>query len=117
MSWPFAGDGATVRARRVALAYREALYAADPQACGVLDHRMTTWGQTWAVPRRLRFGLDDLVTAAEAADLANVGLAQVRHWRLAGQLPGIADGRSFRYRVRDVLAMSTSARTRGDHGG
>jgi hypothetical protein len=119
--WPFPGDHPVAIARKVAGAYREALSRAAPAACAEVDARMVDMGQAWVQPRVARFDPDDLLTEAEAADLAGVESGSIGAARRRGRLRGVrgADGR-WRYAARDVWALSAGKRRRGagdDDGG
>ena len=114
--WPFPGDVPLVRARKVALAYRDALSTVDPAACRRLDDRMRSYGQTWAVPRIVAFDLDAWVSVQDAAELASVEPAALRTWRRRRRIVGrLVNGR-WEYRAGDVLALSTAPRTRRTKG-
>lgn len=96
--WPWPGDTPIARARRVALSYRDALAAADPQACRALDERMRRVGQRWVVPQPVTYGEDDLLTAELAADYAGVALKTVYEWRRRGLASReTPDGIRFRF--------------------
>lgn len=115
--WPYPGDGPLARARRVAHAYRARLLVADSEACAGLDTLMRRWGQSWAVPSAASHDLDDWVPPSDAAEIAAVGEATLRQWRLRRRIAGRRgrgpDGRlRWEYRVGDLLALSTSTRTR-----
>lgn len=115
MPWPFPGDSAVTRARKVALGYRQA--ALDPNPAGavaVLDAKLLDWGEHWAVPRPDVYADEDRLTPAQAADLACVSVAHIRMLRRRGRLPGqpINGGRSYVYRAGDVYAL-LAVRRRG----
>lgn len=113
MSWPMPGDSAIVRARRVALAYRTALEAADPDRCAALDDRMRAWNQQWILPRERRYDLDEWVSAADAADIAGIGMSALRNARHRGRIVGRQHGpKDWRYRVGDILKLGANRRTR-----
>lgn len=111
-AWPFLGDAPLARARRIARAYRERLAAVDPSRCAELDEMCLAWGEGWVAPRTLRYGLDDWLTPAEAADAAAVSVAAVRQWRHRGRLTGRQTDDGWRYLARDVLALAAQARRR-----
>lgn len=113
MSWPYPGDAPIARARRVAHAYRAALYLANAQACAELDELMGQWEQGWVVPRVLTYQPDDWLTVADAADVAGVGKAMLRIWRRRGVLSGRqASDHRWTYRAGDVLALAAATRRR-----
>lgn len=117
-AWPFPGDTrGIVRARRLLLVYRQALADNAPEACATIDALATRWGETWAVPGKMRHEPDDYVDTATAAELACVEPETVSTWRRRGRLNGEQVGaRRWRYRVRDVLALSTDIRYRKGGG-
>lgn len=110
--WPYPGDSPLARARRVAQAYRARYADNDPEGCAQLDALLTSWGQAWIAPTVENHDLDDWVGPAEAADLAAVDPATLRVWRSRGRLHGRPHGRSWEYRVRDVLALVSTVRHR-----
>lgn len=116
MTWPYPGDSAIVRARRVALAYRQRLELCAPQDCAELDELMRRYGQNWAVPRPVTTDIEAYIGAADAAELAAISMAQLRAARANGTITGRRNhaGR-WEYRVGDILAMGARPRTRGRH--
>jgi hypothetical protein len=112
-AWPYAGDSPVARARRVAQAYRARLEILDLDGCHDLDRLFADLGETWVAPRVLTVQPTDWLTAAEAADLAGVGVATLRQWRRRGLLSGERDARgSWRYWAGEVLDLVSSPRTR-----
>jgi hypothetical protein len=76
------------------------------------------WGETWLAPRVLRYGLDDLLSPSEAADIAAVSVATLRQLRRRGRLTGKQTAEGWRYRARDVLQLAAQQRRRpGVDGG
>lgn len=114
--WPWRGDGPTAVGRKVALAYRAALWDVDPKTCRAIDVKMREWGQGWAVPRVHRADDDDWLAAWEAADLVSVHPDTVGDWRRSGRLVSGVDcewhrGR-WRYRAGSIRAMADNVRRR-----
>jgi len=109
--WPWPGDTATDRARRVAGSYREGLLVADPVACDGLDQRMLRLGQHWVVPRRVVLDLEERVTVDTAADHVGRSPAAVYKWISTGKLTGHrgVDGR-LRVRLGDVYDTQRALR-------
>lgn len=111
--WPYAGDAPVVRARRIAQAYRARLDALDSEGCAYLDGLFAALGETWVAPRVLTAGVDDLLSVAQAADLAGVSPDTLRVWRARGRLTGQRDAHgSWRYRAGDILELISNRRRR-----
>lgn len=79
-AWPFPGDTALLRARRIALAYREHLRNLNPQLCAAIDESMRAYGQTWIAPEADPYDDYDAITTAEAAQLVDVSQETIRQW-------------------------------------
>lgn len=79
--WPWPGDTALTIARRVAVAYRTHLHAANPAVCDALDAAMRDYGQHWVLPTPVVDG-DGMgaVTTREAAARAGVSVDVIRQW-------------------------------------
>lgn len=99
--WPWPGDAALARARRVALSYREALYASNPEMCRKLDTQMLRFGEGWVAPRPVVYGPDDYLSADLVANYAAVRLKTVYEWRRRG-LASIQTNEGIRFRFADV---------------
>lgn len=114
--WPWPADTALDIARRLLQTYREALAQRDPLACEQIDARAAAVGQGWVKPTLEVWGDDDLVTTAEAAELAGVSADVIRQWGRRGHLPRLtaSDG-TRRWRAGDVrthIAATRRARAR-----
>lgn len=112
--WPFPGDSPTAAARKVALAYREALAKHDQAAVDEMDRRFQQWGQGWVNPEHRDYDPDDMITAEEAGALIGVVAGTIGHLRLRNRIKGEFDGKRFLYRVSDVYQLSNSVRRRKD---
>lgn len=100
--WPFAGDSALARARRIAQMYRQGLYAVDPDAVEEFDQRAAGWGETWVAPRLVHYHDDDLLRPVHAADFLCVKPDALRLLRTRGRLDGkLIDG-VWHYRVAEL---------------
>lgn len=111
--WPYPGDSRTVRDRRVAGAYRQALLDADPAACAELDARMLAWGQKWVVPRAVIYDPNAWLTPAEASDLSGLTPAALAGYRRSGRLVARRrDNRGYEYLASGIAALSAQPRTR-----
>jgi excisionase family DNA binding protein len=113
MSWPWPGDSALDRAKRIAQSYRAELLAADPAACELLDQRAEQVGEGWVRPTLVHVDIDDWVRVDHAAELVGRGRDAIHKWIQRGKLRAIKDehGRST-VRVGDVLALSAEVRRR-----
>lgn len=111
--WPFPGDSPIVRARRVALAYRTALEAADPGMCAQVDDAMAQWGQHWVMPRMVYHDDDEWLAVADAADFAMVETSTLRMWRKRGVLSGRNTNGKWTYRAGDLVDLTSEKRRRG----
>lgn len=108
-TWPWPGDSALDRARRVARSYRETLLAEFPDACAALDRRLVDQlGQAWLVPTLATVDLDEWVTIGVAAE--HVGLSEqgVYAWVYAGKIEA-RKGRDGRVRVQLGKALEVKA--------
>lgn len=116
--WPWPADTSLDIARRLLQSYRGALMNIDPEACRLIDVHAATVGQGWVAPKVETVDLDDLVVAADAADIAGVTVQVIRQWAYRKYIPRHhANGRPTRYRVGDVLdhvakVRQTRAQTR-----
>ncbi len=114
MTWPNHHDNPTTRARRVALAYRTALETHNPRACAELDQTMRQLGQHWATPNPCIYDADDHIPAAEAAELAGIGLPALAAARRKGTIPATQTGaRTYTYRVADILTYTATRNRNG----
>lgn len=109
--WPYPGDNPLNQRERIARAYRKELKKVAPAACATLDRRCRELGHGWVAPQPLAYDPDDVITAAEVADLCHVQVATVRQWRRRG-LAVISTADGLRYRVADVLDYHASRRHR-----
>lgn len=115
--WPFAGDSVTVRARKIAWAYRAVIEeaAADNPALllklSELDERFRSWDESWIAPKKT-FSMDDWVTATEAGSILGVSGGAVSVLRVKGRIKGRRDGKRFLYLVADVWSLSDRPRRR-----
>lgn len=103
--WPWPGDNATDRARRIANSLL-ALLGAPERERAIRQARAV--GETWLGADLLRWGIDDVVSPREAAGLVHVTPAHLRSWVRMGVL--VRTGRN--YRVRDVLDASAEIHRR-----
>lgn len=116
--WPWPADTSLDIARRLLQSYRGALMNIDPEACRLIDVHAATVGQGWVAPKVETVDLDDLVVAADAADIAGVTVQVIRQWAYRKYIPRHhANGQPTRYRVGDVLnhvakVRQTRAQTR-----
>ena len=115
--WPWPGDNAVARARKVAQAYRQALGLQNRALRDELDETMREYGETWVGEQEISYAGDgmDALTTAQAAELAHVPAYEIQRW--AGMphpdIPGRQllprfgkSGRSCTYLARDVVAAA-----------
>ncbi|WP_433661062.1 hypothetical protein ACQPW1_01960 [Nocardia sp. CA-128927] len=91
--WPFPGDTALQRARKIAGSYRAALYAAAPQRCSELDRRAVELGQGWVAPVELpahlvEHALDAELSAADIEHFWRIPVSTIRTWASRGLITG-----------------------------
>lgn len=102
--WPWPADTSLDIARRLLQSYRSALMNIDPEACRLIDVHATSLGQGWVAPKVETVNPDDLVVAADAADIAGVTPYVIRQWAYRQHIPRHRTaGHPTRYRVGDVL--------------
>lgn len=117
-SWPWPGDNATDRARRVANSLL-ALLPHDVQSRAVVSARAV--GETWLGQRLVTYTPDQAITTAQAAAMLGISPDVVRQWacrhhptdpnRPLLRREGMR-GREQTYLVRNVLEASFQARRR-----
>lgn len=110
--WPYRGDSAIARARRVAHAYRAALVDNAPAAAEQLDARMRSFGQHWVVPVAFNLDPHQWISAAQAAELACVELDAIRQMRKRGVINGRRRDGRWEYTVREIENSFVRARGR-----
>lgn len=115
--WPFPGDNAIARARKVAQAYRAALGLQNRALRDDIDEAMCEAGETWVTEREIVWAGDgmDALTTAQAAELAHVPTYEVSRWATM-EWPGEPgrpllprfrrQGRTMTYLARDVVAAA-----------
>lgn len=103
-SWPWPGDNATDRARRVANSLL-ALLPFDVQSRAVVSARAV--GETWLGPSLVAWDVSDKVTTAQAAELVHVKPSTIRKWHSTGQLQNCGTGY---YLVAAVLDCAAARR-------
>lgn len=103
--WPWPGDTATERARRIA----NSLLALLPeQERAVWTARAHAVGETWLDRNLQRWTVDDVVPPREAAGLVHATPAHLRSWVRMGVLVRTGSG----YRVGDVLDAAAAVHRR-----
>lgn len=105
-AWPWPGDTATERARRIANSLLALLPDAERPVWTARAHAL---GETWLGAELLRWTADDVVSTTEAAAIAHVGASTIRKWHSEGDLANRGRGR---YRVGDVLDCAARRRAR-----
>lgn len=84
--WPHPGDTPLQKARRYVHAYRQHLKTANPELCAALDDAARAYGDDWVCGALITTADDQLLTTAEAAELAGVDIETIRQWRKRGYL-------------------------------
>lgn len=84
--WPHPGDTLLQRARRLAIAYRQHLKTANPTLCAALDDAARAYGEDWICGNTITIPDEQMLTTAEAADLAGVDIETIRQWRKRGYM-------------------------------
>lgn len=102
--WPWPGDTALDRARRVANSLLAQLAEDEREVWAARAHAI---GETWLGATLLRWTADDIVTTAQAGELVHRDASTIRKWHSDGHLRAVARGR---YRVGDVLDCSAERR-------
>lgn len=124
--WPYPDDTPLQRARRIAVAYRQHLKTANPTVCAALDDMATGFGEGWVCEQTVTVAEDEMVTTAQAAELAGVDVETVRQWRKRGyisrggrrehlQVAGLSDRGWPMFRAADILEVAATTRTRRGH--
>lgn len=110
--WPFPGDTALDRARRIAQSYRAELVAADPAAAALLDARAIQFGEGWVTGETLAtVDLDDVLPAPAMAEVVGEEPATIRQWAARGHIRKRKDAKQRTvYRVGDVLDYQAQQR-------
>lgn len=107
--WPNPADSALDRARAIAREYRDALHAADPHRCAVLDQAAGEFGETW-LTARLQFTDSELLTLTDLADVLGQKRGTVWAWWNRGLIPREPNGLFVLDAVVDALAARRGAR-------
>jgi hypothetical protein len=110
--WPFPGDHALARARKVAQMYRAHLRSLSVDLCDEADATAVQFGETWAVPQVVTVDDHMLLTPAQTADWLCTSTANVRRLRLAGRLHGEKTRSGWRYKLAELKALQQSTRRR-----
>jgi len=119
MKWPWPGDNAVERAKRVALSYRHLLVQVaggdvfDPSvALQAIDERWAELGAGWILPTDSPLRLDDWLTDKEMAELFHLTPKQVYNWGYRGHIAVEIFGGERKYRVGDVVDYERHRRLR-----
>lgn len=102
--WPWPGDTATDRARRIANSLLGLLPADERAQWTARAHAL---GETWLGEDLITWTPDEVVTTKQAARILHVKPGTIRKWHSLGYLP--AKGRG-RYVVADVLDCAAERR-------
>lgn len=110
--WPYPGDSPLTRARKIALMYRAALGAANPNLRDECDATAAAYGETWVAPRLATHNDNDWLNPRDAADYLCTSPDNIRRLRLAGRLAGTHTPKGWRYKVADLRQLEQQPRTR-----
>jgi hypothetical protein len=87
--WPWPGESATERARRIA----NSLLALLPDGeRDIAIRKARAVGETWLGEHLLRWTNDDVITTDQAADLIHMRPSTIRKWHSRGQLCNRGEG-------------------------
>lgn len=111
MTWPWPGDNREERAKRVALAYRTALFNHAPEACEVLDEHWISLDQFWIRPTNQPLRLDDWLTEKEIGEMLSISSKGVYMLGHRGRIPCYEVNGVRLYRVGDVVQYHSERRT------
>ncbi len=119
--WIYPGDTDLMKARRLTWAYRNLAKLANPDGCRALDEAATTYGQGWVCEQPITVPDDQMLTTAQAAELAGVEVETVRQWRKRGyisrtgqrahlQVKGLSERGWPMFLASDVLEVAATTR-------
>lgn len=106
-SWPWPGDTALDRARRIANSLLQLLPESDRERHVATARQL---GETWLGGDLLRWTVDDVVSTADAAGIVHVQASTIRKWH--SEPGGLRNCGRGRYRVGDVLEYAAVKRRR-----
>lgn len=106
-TWPWPGDTALDRARRIANSLLVLLPEPDREQHVATAHQL---GETWLGGDLLRWTVDDIVSTAVAAGIVHVQPPTIRKWH--SERCGLPNCGRGRYRVGDVLDYAALKRAR-----
>jgi hypothetical protein len=104
-TWPWPGETPLERARRIANSLLALMPDPDERAGYIAIARR--YGETWLGENLILHDDTDVVSTAEAADIAYVRPGTIRRWHFEGFLPSIGRGR---YVVSAVRACAETKR-------
>ena len=116
--WPWPGENAVARARRITQSYRQALSLNNRRLRDELDAGFVELGETWVLgEQEITYNGDgmDALTTAEAAEVAHVPTYEINRWACM-EWPGEPGrpllprfkprGRTMTYLAGDVVAAA-----------
>lgn len=100
--WPWAENRGD-KMKRIIASYRTALQEMAPNACHLVDARMTEFGEGWVCDNAI--DVDRFVTAREAAIEFGLSPVAVTEWarEQPDRIPVINNGRQNLYRIGALL--------------
>jgi hypothetical protein len=105
-SWPWPGDNATDRARKIANSLLALLPDIERDQAIVKARAV---GETWLGANLLHWEIHDVVTTSQAAEIIHVRPSTIRKWHSEGHLPN-HQGRKGLYVVAHVLDCAAQRR-------
>lgn len=105
--------------KRLMLTYRQALQDRDPEACGQIDKLALEEPKLWPfIPSMQPLNMDDLLPAADIAQLVGVDANTPRVWAARGDITKYtAEDGSPRYLVSEVVELMKKRRQRRAQAG
>lgn len=113
--WPWPGEDALTRARRVAQEYRSRLERLAPEVSQQVDALVSRFGETWAAG--IEISDDPVLTTADAATYLAITPRGVRMAVVRGNLkPAGRDDEGYLFHRSDVMAYLAARDTRKVQG-
>lgn len=117
--WKYPGDTLMDLVKRLMLTYRQALQDRDPEACEQIDKLALEEPKLWPfIPSMQPLNTDDLLPAADIAQLVGVDENTPRVWAARGDITKYtAEDGAPRYLVSEVVELMKKRRQRRAQAG